>query len=63
MLLGSPDVKADTWIVRYVSKVLERQISSTDAQRIVNLVAEERQISPIQLDHAIWQYARKTLRK
>ena len=60
MLLGFPDVKADTWIVRYVSKALGRQTSSTEAQRIVNHVAQQREISATQLDHAIWQYARKT---
>ncbi|MCM3897847.1 hypothetical protein ND991_21840 [Gordonia sputi] len=61
MLLGKPDVKADTWIVRFVSKALDRQVSPPEAHDLVVQAAAERGVDATQLDHAIWRYARTSV--
>ncbi|SDU17943.1 hypothetical protein [Jiangella alkaliphila] len=60
MLLGTPGVKADTWITRFVSEALDgRTVTSTEARALVIRVAEKLQVSPTLLDHAIWSHRRQ----
>lgn len=71
MLLGKPGVKADTWIVRWVSHALGRtadHVSSHEARELLHethsrteTTAGEDTPSLTQLDHAIWSHARRTL--
>lgn len=58
MLLGSSGVKADTWIIRFVSSAVGRQVSSAEAAALVTQAARARGHDPSQLDHAIWLRAR-----
>lgn len=56
MLAGIPGVKADRMIVRYATRVLGREVAAKGAATLVKAVADQRQLSPIQLDHAIWRF-------
>jgi hypothetical protein len=58
MLLGTPGVKADTWIVRFAADALGRHVSSTEAAQLLTAVASHLNESPTALDHAIWNYMR-----
>lgn len=58
MLLGTPGVKADTWIVAAVSRALGRQVSPQEARQIVIGAAEALETNPTELDHALWTYER-----
>ncbi|TYC98789.1 hypothetical protein FQ377_07155 [Arthrobacter echini] len=58
MLLGTPGVKADTWIVAAVSRAVKRKASPQEAREIVIAVAEALNESPTHLDHALWAYER-----
>jgi hypothetical protein len=58
MLLGTSDVKADTMIVRYVSRQLRRVVESGEARRMLLLVAERLRQEPRALDHAVWRFER-----
>ncbi len=60
MLLGNPSIKADTWIVCFVHGALGRKPSSDEAKRLLGEVATQQDVSATALDHAVWQYARKT---
>lgn len=60
MLLGNPSIKADTWIVSFVHGALGRKPSSDEAKRLLGEVATQQDVSATALDHAVWQYARKT---
>lgn len=60
MLLGHPDVKADTWIIRYVSAALNRKVTSEEARQLLVRVAQDRGVDPTRLDHEVWNYARKS---
>lgn len=55
MLLGTPGVKADTWIVRFVADALSRPASSAEAEELVGAAADAREVDRIALDHAIWR--------
>ncbi|MEI4279105.1 hypothetical protein [Klenkia terrae] len=59
MLLGSPGVKADTWVIRGVSKAVGRRVSAAKAEALVHAAA---QLIPgknaTDLDHAIWAHMR-----
>ncbi|MDJ0008206.1 hypothetical protein [Gordonia alkanivorans] len=61
MLLGEADVKADTWIVRFVEKALARPARTEEARELLATVATMRDVSATALDHAVWEYARKNL--
>lgn len=61
MLLGLPDVKADTWIVRFVEKALARPVRPEEARELLATVATARAVSATALDHAVWEYARRNL--
>ncbi|KUG53409.1 hypothetical protein AVL62_01005 [Serinicoccus chungangensis] len=66
MLLGQPGAKADTWVVRWVSQQLNRDVSSKEARSLLGEVATQlsdgETNSPrallTRLDHQIWRTAR-----
>lgn len=58
MLLGKPGVKADVWIVRFVSKAVGRTTSSPETRDLVKAAAAELGTDPTALDHAIWSHQR-----
>lgn len=58
MLLGHQDVKADTWIQRFVGESLGRSTNSKEAQNLVTQAATRLQVDARDLDHAIWSYMR-----
>ena len=58
MLLGKPGVKADRWILRFVSRGLGRELASAEAQPLLHGVADRLDATPTELDHAIWAYER-----
>ncbi|WP_265442412.1 hypothetical protein [Flexivirga meconopsidis] len=59
MLLGRPDVKADTWVVRYVRHQLrDDRLSPSGVRQLVVAAADKMGLNPTHLDHAIWSYAR-----
>jgi hypothetical protein len=60
MLIGSHDVKPDTWLKRFVKLVLETPERDSDehVRRLVNAAAAELGVDPRVLDHAIWLYMR-----
>lgn len=66
MLLGRPGVKADTWVVRWVSAQLGRDVPSREAHTLLTEVATDL-VDPdagaphaflTRLDHQIWRTAR-----
>ncbi|MGC4935955.1 hypothetical protein ACLQ3C_19995 [Gordonia sp. DT30] len=61
MLLGRPDVKADTWILRFVKAALGQTVSPSYAREMIVAIARERGVDATKLDHAIWKYARSSL--
>lgn len=58
MLLGTPGIKADTWITRYVEGSLGRSANSAESRRLLLEVAARFGVDPTALDHAIWSYIR-----
>jgi hypothetical protein len=58
MLLGFEDVKPDTWVMRFVQDAVSGVTSTEVASRLVHEVAELMDVSPADLDHAIWRYQR-----
>jgi len=60
---SKPSIKADTWIVCFVQGALGRKPSSDEAKRLLCRVATQQDFSTTALDHAVWQYARKTGRR
>ncbi|MCX2967239.1 hypothetical protein [Gordonia aquimaris] len=61
MLLGSPDIKADTWILRFVEKAVGHRVASQEARQLLTAVAAKRDVNATELDHAVWDYARRNL--
>lgn len=59
MLLGQPGVKADTWIRRYVSPTNGPKVSYPYARDLVKAAAESLGVTATELDHAIWDFARR----
>jgi hypothetical protein len=59
MLLGAPGVKADTWIIRFVSDAIGRSVNAKTAERLVKAAAPHFQKTATELDHAIWAHARE----
>lgn len=59
MLLGSPGIKADTWITRYVAKSLGRGVTSEESRQLLLRVADMLEVDATALDHALWSHARK----
>ena len=60
MLLGRPGVKADRWIVSFVSRALSRTVSPAESRGLVKAAATELGAGQTALDHAIWSHARAT---
>lgn len=59
MLLGTPSIKADTWIVCFTHGALGRRPSSAEAKRLLEAVAERLGVGATALDQAVWQHSRK----
>jgi hypothetical protein len=59
MLVGLDDVKADTWLMRFVHDRLPDVTRAEDAAALVNEVAERMGVESRRLDHAIWAYRRR----
>lgn len=68
MLLGVPGVKADTWINRFVSRALDRDVSAEEANGLVQRAAgrfhtegnTQMPQDASTLDHALWSSMRRT---
>ncbi|MFF3036710.1 hypothetical protein [Arthrobacter citreus] len=58
MLLGKPGIKADRWIVRFVGRALERDITAAEAKSVLVTAAGSLGATPTELDHAIWAWER-----
>ena len=58
MLLGKPGIKADRWVVRFVSRALDREISASEARSLLIAAATGLNATPTELDHAVWAYER-----
>ncbi|MDM7990726.1 hypothetical protein [Arthrobacter sp. zg-Y877] len=58
MLLGKLGVKADRWILRFVSRGLGRDLTPAEARSLLHEVADRLDATPTELDHAIWAYER-----
>ena len=56
MLLGSPGIKADRWIGRFVSAGLERDSTPRESEALLNNVATELGVDARDLDYAVWSY-------
>lgn len=56
MLLGTPGVKADTWIIRFVHDALSRPVDAAEAEELVGAAAGALDVTETKLDHAIWRY-------
>ncbi len=62
MLLGLPDVKADTWIMRFVATAVGRPVDTAETSRLMHQAADvfaeieqdTMPSTPTDLDHAIW---------
>jgi hypothetical protein len=59
MLLGTPGVKADTWIVRFIRDTLQRDLSPAEARELLIEAANALNTNLSALDHAIWNHMRK----
>jgi hypothetical protein len=61
MLAGIPGVKPDRMICRFVADALglpRRAVTSRFALEILTAAAKEMDMSPTDLDHAVWQWQR-----
>jgi hypothetical protein len=58
MLLGVDDVKADTWVNRFVSDALGREVTAAESRQLVSAVAKSLKVAEVRLDHAIWSHQR-----
>ncbi|MFH8797835.1 hypothetical protein, partial [Streptomyces sp. NPDC017941] len=59
MLAGTPGVKADRMVIRYVADAIgavAENVSATDAAMLVKAVAEKCGHNVTHLDHAIWRF-------
>lgn len=59
MLLGHDDVKADTWVQRFVRDVVPAATTHGEVSRLVHAVAARLDVDARQLDHAIWRHRRQ----
>jgi hypothetical protein len=62
MLLGSPGVKPDRMIHRFLTDATGRTFTNAEAERILFAVANRLAVEPHDLDHAIWSYESKRAR-
>lgn len=63
MLLGHDDVKADTWVNRFVRELLPHLTRHSEISSLVIAVADRLEVDARQLDHAIWRYRRQQARQ
>ncbi|MEV6527473.1 hypothetical protein AB0M43_36665 [Longispora sp. NPDC051575] len=59
MLSGTPGVKPDRMIIRFVATALDRPestVSTQEAVRLITSVARELGVSATLLDHAVWRW-------
>lgn len=59
MLLGRPDVEADTWITRFVHEATGEHYPSDKVRDLVTAAFQELAVTTVALDHAIWDYMRR----
>jgi len=59
MLLGHDDVKADTWVKRFVQDKLPAVTGHSEVSHLVHTVAARLGVDARELDHAIWRYRRR----
>ena len=58
MLIGTDTIKADTWILRFLRQVLDRQVSPDEAEVLITAAARDLQRPAREVDHEIWLYMR-----
>lgn len=58
MLLGKPGIKADRWIVRFVNRALDREVTAREAKSLLVEAAKGLDSTATELDHAIWAFER-----
>ena len=69
MLCGDENfVKADIWILQFLSSILQRDVKDVEAEPLLKAVAielrqENSGITPRLLDNIIWQYQRSLGKK
>jgi hypothetical protein len=54
MLLGAPGVKPDTMVRRFLNDAAGHEFSVAQADRTVTYAADQLNVQPHELDHAIW---------
>jgi hypothetical protein len=59
MNAGMPGIKADRMITRWTSRAVEREVTPSEAERILNAAAERLSVDTRLLDHAVWLYERR----
>jgi hypothetical protein len=59
MLIGKPDVKADTMITRFVRNALGQAVDNEAIRQLVIEAAESYSCSATELDYAIWSWQRQ----
>lgn len=59
MLLGKPDVKADTMITRFVKNTVGRRSGNEEVRLLIVDAAKAYDVSATELDYAIWSWQRK----
>lgn len=59
MLLGEPGVKADTWVRRFVSQAVGREVTAAHAEGLMTAAASRLGVQPTDLDHAVWSHVRR----
>lgn len=58
MLLGIPGFKTDRWTMKFVSRALGRKVTDNEARTLLLDAAEQMEVNPTDLDHAIWDHER-----
>lgn len=62
MLLGTPGVKADVMVRRFVGQAIGRAPSAGETRDLVVAAAAQQDVSATALDHAIWSWQRRQRR-
>jgi hypothetical protein len=58
MLLGTPGVKADRMVRRFVDDSLGRPASAAEAETLLHAAADNLGVTATQVDHAVWSWQR-----
>jgi hypothetical protein len=56
MLLGVPGIKPDRMIHRFLEDAAGHKFTNADAERTLSSAAQQLQVQPHELDHAIWRF-------